>query len=98
LGVNQALYWKALQIGIDDGRKIYDIGKTSPFAEGLIAYKKRWGAQELETPCFYYPCLRGVSSLNNEEKLTYKLMTFMWRNMPDWLLRIGARFAYRHLG
>jgi CelD/BcsL family acetyltransferase involved in cellulose biosynthesis len=98
LGLDQALFWKAIQIGVNEGYETLDIGKTSPFAEGLMAYKKRWGAQELETPCFYYPTLRGVSSQNNETKPLYKIMTFMWRHMPDWLLKTGGRFAYRHLG
>ena len=98
LGVDQALSWRAIQTGVRNHCRVYDIGKTSPYAERLIAYKERWGAHELVTPCFYYPCLRGVSSLNNERTLSYKVMTMMWRRLPDCLLRMGGRFAYRHLG
>lgn len=98
LGVDQALFWKALQIAVRNSFRVYDIGKTSPFAQGLITYKKRWGAQELETPCFYYPRLKGVPSLNNERKLSYRIMTLMWQRLPDPVLRMAGRFAYRHLG
>lgn len=98
LGVDQALLWQAIQASADGGYEVFDIGKTSPFTNGLITYKKRWGAQELETPCFYYPCLKGLSSLNNERKLTHRITTFMWKKLPDSILKMGGQFAYRHLG
>ncbi len=98
LGVDQALLWKLIQIAIDDGCKTLDLGKTSPFADGLITYKRRWGARESEAPCFYYPRPRGVSSLNNEQKLSHRVMTIAWRRLPGPMLRLGGRFAYRHLG
>jgi len=98
LGVNHALTWRAIEISIQSDCRIFDIGKTSPYAEGLITYKKQWGAQELETPCFYYPHLKGVSSLNNEKKLSYRIMTLMWQKLPNPMLKMGSRFAYRHLG
>jgi lipid II:glycine glycyltransferase (peptidoglycan interpeptide bridge formation enzyme) len=83
LGVDQALFWKAMQLAVQNSCKVCDIGKTSPLAEGLMTYKKRWGAQALETPCFYYPCPRGVSSLNDERRLSHKIMTLMWQRLPD---------------
>ena len=98
LGVDQALFWKTLQMAVEKGFKVYDIGKTSPHAEGLMTYKKRWGGQELETPCFYYPGLKGVSSYNDERRLSHRIMKLAWQKLPRPAARLGGRFVYRHLG
>ena len=98
LGVDQALLWKAIQIGVNNGCHVFDLGKVSRFAESLMTYKKRWGAQATEAPSFYYPCRRGVSALNDERRLSHRMITRMWRTLPRPLSTMAGRFAFRHLG
>jgi len=98
LGIDQFLIWKAIGVGIQGSYKLLDIGKTSAFSSGLATYKNRWGAVEQEAPSFYYPCQRGIASHNNEKRKSYKIMSFVWQNIPDRLSRIVGRFVYRHMG
>jgi hypothetical protein len=97
-GIDQFLIWKAISVGIQGSYKLLDIGKTSAFSSGLATYKKRWGAVEQEAPSFYYPCQRGIALYNNEKRKSYKIMSFVWQNIPDRLSRIVGRFVYRHMG
>lgn len=97
-GTDQALIWRAIGIGIREGYKVLDMGKTSTFASGLATYKKRWGATELDAPSFYYPCLKGIASYNNETKISYKIMRLVWQNMPNKLSRIAGQFIYGYMG
>ena len=97
-GLDQFLVWKAINIGVQGSYKLLDMGKTFAFSSGLATYKKRWGAVEQEAPSFYYPCQRGIASHNNEKRKSYKIMSFVWQNIPDRLSRIVGRFVYRHMG
>jgi len=97
-GIDQFLIWKAIGVGVQGSYKVLDIGKTSAFSSGLATYKKRWGAIEQEAPSFYYPCQRGIALYNNEKRKSYKIMSFVWQNIPYRLSRIVGRFVYRHMG
>ena len=97
-GIDQYLVWKAIGIGVQEGYKLLDMGKTSHFSSGLATYKKRWGATELDAPSFYYPCPRGITSHDNEKRKSYKIMRLVWQNMPNRLSRIVGRFVYKHMG
>jgi CelD/BcsL family acetyltransferase involved in cellulose biosynthesis len=98
LGVDQALFWNTIQMAVHKGCSVYDIGMTSLFDEGLLTYKRRWGAVEVNAPCFYYPEPRGVSSLNDKRRLSHRIMTMMWQKLPGPVLQMGGKVAYRHLG
>jgi lipid II:glycine glycyltransferase (peptidoglycan interpeptide bridge formation enzyme) len=97
-GVGQGLWWRALQMAEEEGFTTVDLGKTSPHAKGLITYKERWGGQEMETPVFYFPRFKGLARLDNEERVTHRLMRSAWRVMPSPLCRSAAQIAYRHMG
>lgn len=97
-GIDQYLIWKAIEIGIQENYKLIDMGKTSTLSSGLAKYKKRWGTEELDAPSFYYPCLRGIASHNNENKKSYKIMSLVWKNIPNKLSRLTGKFVYRHMG
>jgi len=97
-GVGQSLWWHAIQMAAREGQRIVDLGKTSPQSEGLITYKKRWGAIELETPVFYFPRCKGLGRLDNERKLSHRLIRLAWRIAPKSLSASLAQLAYRHMG
>jgi len=97
-GVGQYLFWSAIRRASEEGLRIVDFGKTPPYLDNLIQYKKHWGVDELEVPVFYYPRVMGVSSYENEQKLSYRVMRLFWRIVPPRLSRIASRFFYRHTG
>jgi lipid II:glycine glycyltransferase (peptidoglycan interpeptide bridge formation enzyme) len=97
-GVGQSLLWKAICDASQRGVRIVDFGKASSQAHGQIHYKKNWGAAELDTPVFYYPRVTGVSSYDDEQNLSYRLVRLFWRTMPAGLSRRAGRFFYRHVG
>lgn len=97
-GVGQSLVWSAIRAASKQSLRIVDFGKTSPHADGQINYKKNWGAVELEAPVFYYPRVMGVSSYDDEQNLSYRLMRLFWANMPPGLSTIASKFFYRHTG
>lgn len=97
-GTGQYLFWAAIRTASEKGLKMVDFGKTPPYADGLIQYKKKWGVRELEAPVFYYPRVAGVSSYEDEQKLLYRVMRSFWRTAPPRLSQIASRFFYRHTG
>lgn len=97
-GVDQGLWWHAIQTAIEGGFKVVDLGKTSLQAEGLGTYKQRWGAIELPTPVFYFPRFQGLARLDDERRWSHRLIRFAWRKMPESLARSLSHVAYRHMG
>jgi len=97
-GVGQGLWWDAIQRAAREGYRFVDLGKTSPHAEGLSTYKKRWGAVEMEVPAFYYPAPSGSATFYDEDHKSHQLARKLWRVMPRGLSRVLARLAYRHMG
>jgi len=45
-GVNQALYWHAIEDAQQLGCRVFSLGRTAADQENLLQYKRRWGAQE----------------------------------------------------
>ncbi len=97
-GLGQYLTWCVLRAASEEKLKIADTGKASPHDQGLVHYKLNWGTTELETPVFYYPQVRGVSSFDNDRNPVYRLIRLFWRAMPLRLAGIPSRFLYRHMG
>lgn len=97
-GVGQGLWWDAIRKAAHDGYRYVDLGKTSPHADGLSTYKKRWGAVEMEVPALYYPAPTGTATLYDEGQKSHQLARRLWRQMPTGLSRVLARMAYRHMG
>jgi serine/alanine adding enzyme len=94
----QYLYWIAIRTASQQALRVIDFGRVPRYAEGLMKYKRRWGASELDAPVFYYPRIMGVSSYDHEEKLSFRAMRWFWRTSPPSLSRIAGRFFYRHTG
>lgn len=97
-GVGQLLAWTAIQEASRQGMAIVDIGKTSPYADGLIQYKKHLGGIEASAPSFYYPQAMGVASHEDERQLVHRVMRLCWRIAPLGVSRAASRFFYRHTG
>jgi lipid II:glycine glycyltransferase (peptidoglycan interpeptide bridge formation enzyme) len=97
LGVNQALFWTAIKQGVSKGYEFFDFGKSLKKNIGLLNFKRHWGAVENEAPTFYYPSSKSIS-LTKQERYSYKLMSYLYKIMPEPLLRWSSRFLYKHMG
>ena len=97
-GVGPCLYWYEIGRAAEEHRTIVDLGKTSPYAHGLVRFKENWGGTMVETPVFYYPRAMGVSSYDSERRLSYRALRLFWRTLPSAWAGLPSRFLYRHMG
>jgi hypothetical protein len=94
---NHLLTWFAIQQACEQGYQFFDFGRTSPDNEGLIRYKRMWGAEEKDLPYFYYPSIKGLTS-TEESGFSYRLFTSMWRRLPDMVARTIGPMIFRYFG
>ncbi len=94
---NHLLVWEAIKQAYDDGLVTFDLGRCSPDDEGLRTFKNRWGAQEMDLPCYYYPVIKGTMTYT-DTSLKYKIMNQVVGTMPDFLLKAIGSKVYKHLG
>jgi len=94
---NHILLWTGLEMACLEGYHYFDFGKTPPDNKGLLDFKRRWGAAIYDVPYFYYPQVKGMMSLEQND-LKHKLLRSMGKHLPLPLARIMGRLAYHHLG
>jgi CelD/BcsL family acetyltransferase involved in cellulose biosynthesis len=76
-----ALYWDALQHGVETGCRLFDFGTSSRAQEGLKRFKERWGGTSTEVHLYALPVKGSVPDVEryyDEEGLVRRL----WRKMP----------------
>jgi hypothetical protein len=79
---NHLLTWHAIEQASSHGYRFFDFGRTSPDNEGLMRYKKMWSANTIDLPYYYYPRIKGLSS-EEEKSLFYRIVTSIWRFLPN---------------
>ena len=97
LAPNNLLMWTALSWGCLHGYETLDMGRTACDNEGLMEFKRRWGAIKEPLPYYYYPRIEGLAS-TSEQGWKFRLLTHCWRQLPLSVAGpLGGAF-YRHLG
>ena len=94
---NHSLTWHAIKQGCMEGYRFLDFGRTSPDNKGLMRYKEMWGTKTIDLPYFYYPQIRGASS-TEESSLLYRMITGVWRSLPDPIIEKIGPMIYKHMG
>jgi len=94
---NHLLTWAAVEKACAEGYHYFDFGRTSPDNEGLMRYKKMWGAEQKDLPYYYYPRLSGATS-RKEKGLPYRLFTNLWRRLPEGTIEIIGPRLFRFFG
>jgi hypothetical protein len=94
---NHLTLWTAIEMACSERYAYFDFGKTPPENKGLLDFKRRWGAEMYDLPCFYYPEIKGAMSLE-QSNLKYRLLKSVARHMPLPLARVMGEIAYHHLG
>ncbi len=84
---NNLLYWEAMSRAVDEGREIFDFGRSSP-GSGPWRFKAQWGAREVPL-CWDYLLEPGASppNLTTGGRL-YSLGSRVWKKLPLALTRI----------
>lgn len=94
---NHLLYWKAIEMACAEGYVCADFGKTAPDNQGLLDFKRRWGADVYAVPYFYYPEIRGIMALEQTNR-KYRSFVCVGKYMPFVLARSLGSLVYRHMG
>jgi CelD/BcsL family acetyltransferase involved in cellulose biosynthesis len=97
LAPNNLLMWEAIAWGCQNGYMNLDMGRTAIENEGLMEFKRRWGAIAEPLPYYYYPQIEGLASTSEQSK-KFRLLTSTWRKLPLQLSGPLGGLLYRHLG
>jgi hypothetical protein len=93
---NHLAIWEALRYACADGYKHCDFGRCSPEEEGLRIFKSRWGAEEVSSPYYYYPKVKGFTTIP-ESSLRYRAMKLFSHVAPQFVFRATGSILYKHI-
>jgi lipid II:glycine glycyltransferase (peptidoglycan interpeptide bridge formation enzyme) len=94
---NYLIIWKAMELACNNSYHYYNFGRTNPENQPLAAFKKHWGSEEKTLSYYYYPSVRGISTLT-QNSLVYRAYTNINKRLPNFLLKLAGRLIYRHMG
>jgi CelD/BcsL family acetyltransferase involved in cellulose biosynthesis len=97
LAPNNLLMWTAIMWGCEHGYKELDMGRTACDNQGLMEFKRRWGAVEVPLPYYYYPARAGLAA-TSESSWRYRLLTSCWKRLPLPVAEVAGNQLYRYLG
>ena len=97
LAPNNLLTWEAITWGCTHGYQTLDMGRTACDNEGLMEYKRRWGAIKEPLPYFYYPHSAGLAA-TPESSWKFRLLTSCWKQLPLQVAGPLGGYLYKHLG
>jgi FemAB-related protein (PEP-CTERM system-associated) len=97
LAPNNLLLWESIVWGCQHGYTMLDLGRTACDNEGLMEFKRRWGAVKEPLVYYYYPQQAGLAS-TSEQSLKYRLLTGVWKKLPLEITGPMGGYLYRHLG
>ena len=87
--------WEAIKWYAQNGFKVFGFGRTEPENQGLLQFKRGWGAKE-ETLNYYKYDLMQDSFVAEKPKI--KSSYGFFRIMPSPILRFTGNILYRHVG
>lgn len=97
LAPNNLLMWTAIKIGCEQGYQTFDMGRTARDNEGLMEFKRRWGAVQEPLPYYYFPQMAGLASIP-EDSWKFRVLTSCWKRLPIAVAGALGGYLYRHLG
>jgi lipid II:glycine glycyltransferase (peptidoglycan interpeptide bridge formation enzyme) len=94
---NHLITWEAIQYACENHFEHLDFGRCAPEEVGLRSYKEKWGAKETGLPYYYYPVIKGVTTVP-EGSFIYKGMRRLSYVMPISIFKAAGSILYKHLG
>ncbi|MFI5273095.1 MAG: lipid II:glycine glycyltransferase FemX [Ktedonobacterales bacterium] len=97
LAPNNLLMWEAIERAAARGFRTLDLGRTARDNEGLMQFKRGWGAQPDPLTYYYSPQLQGLAT-TSEHSWKYRLATGGWKHLPLPVAEAVGGRLYKHLG
>lgn len=97
LAPNNLIIWTAISWACEQGYRVLDLGRTARDNEGLMEFKRRWGAVMEPLPYYYYPHMAGLAA-TSESSWKFRLLTTCWKRLPLSIAGPLGGSVYRHLG
>ncbi|HVO58732.1 MAG TPA: GNAT family N-acetyltransferase [Dongiaceae bacterium] len=100
VGGMHLLYWKSIQDAKEKGCTVFDFGRCDINQEGLMTFKRRWGAVQSELTYRRY-------AISDDQSLHFPPSSQNWKmrfaeqvfaRCPESLLSLMGRLLYRHVG
>lgn len=95
---SQLLWWHAIKSSHEAGYKVVDFGRTSKRNTGLMDFKRRWGCQVVDLPCFFSPARHVVRFADPEATFKRRVASTACRIAPQFISPSLGSFCYRHIG
>jgi FemAB-related protein (PEP-CTERM system-associated) len=97
LAPNNLLIWTAITWGCEHGYQVLDMGCTASTNEGLMEFKRRWGAIPEPLPYYsYYPVATGLVRTSGQSRKMH-FFSSCWKHLPIAITGpLGGRL-YRHM-
>jgi hypothetical protein len=92
------LLWETIQRAQNDVLQYFDFGLTPPENEGLMDFKRRWGAQEMDLNYFYLPDVIGYKKFVKGSPAKLAETPVGVANFKEEIKRFIAGKLYKHFG
>lgn len=96
LRANNLVMWEAIKWFRARGFESLNLGKTEPKNEGLLQFKRGWGAEERLLRYLKYDSKKKV--FHGEENGKDSFMNMVLARIPITMLTLLGRLLYRHVG
>jgi CelD/BcsL family acetyltransferase involved in cellulose biosynthesis len=103
VGAMPALFWRAILYAKSRNAAVFDMGRSDSDNPGLIQFKDRWGAKQMNL-VYFRSTPKAVSARpQREASLAFRsaregLTKQVLANLPDFCLTTAGRLLYRHMG
>ena len=94
LGGMPFLLWEAIKEAKGNGVEMFDLGRSDPENDGLIAFKEHLGG--VRYPLTYWRS--GQGGKTSKRGLSSRLAQQAFRILPNGVLASAGRMLYRHMG
>jgi hypothetical protein len=92
---NNLVMWEAIRWCCRSGIRTFNFGRTEPGNEGLLQFKRGWGAVEQKLNYYRYDLKAGAFTAGAAGPRTSYAV---FKLMPAPLLRLAGALMYRHVG
>jgi hypothetical protein len=97
LAPNNLLMWTAITWGCEHDYRVLDMGRTARTNEGLMEYKRRWGAVPEPLPYYtYYPTATEQVGTSGQSRKMY-FFSNCWKHLPVAITGPLGGCLYRHM-
>ena len=91
------LFWEAVKSAYSEGYRIFDFGRTSPYNDTLMDFKRRWGTEIADLPYLYYPKEMSRKIGTREKSMSYRLIKKLCSITPQPVFQNLGTFLYNHM-